>query len=113
MLFNTFFTLLAFVATFAISSVQATNTIVAYGNDDCTGSVGNTVNCDNSCHSFAGRHSIQPSGGTNCIQYYTGSDCSGSRINVFSYNDMCLKVDTGGPVGSFRCKSDSNFCQDV
>uniref|UniRef100_A0A8H7Y781 Uncharacterized protein n=1 Tax=Psilocybe cubensis TaxID=181762 RepID=A0A8H7Y781_PSICU len=136
-MFTNLFTSLSLAATLAISSVQAANTIKAYSNYDCTDqleipSIVTTVATPSQVDilsryifkNYTGSISvaklrltyfrvIQPSGKNDCIQYYTGSGCTGSKIPVFTLNNQCLKVDTGGPVQSFRCKQNSVWCSDV
>ena len=67
---NTYFTSLALTVTFSVfakADTMATfnavfasvDTIVAFSNNDCDGAMGATVQCDGSCHQFAGRHSLK------------------------------------------------------
>ncbi|KAH9484496.1 hypothetical protein JR316_0003978 [Psilocybe cubensis] len=99
-----------FLATLFASAQAAT--VVAYGGSDCTGSVGNTVPCDGSCRAFGGRHSLKISGGgTHCVTLYENSGCTSSAKVSFAKvaSGTCFRVNTGGPVVSFRC-SDSTSC---
>ncbi|PPQ92251.1 hypothetical protein CVT25_008933 [Psilocybe cyanescens] len=59
MYFSSLITSLALMACLSASARGAT--IVGYGSTSCDGSVGDTVQCDGSCHSFTDRHSLKVS----------------------------------------------------
>ncbi|KAF9035173.1 hypothetical protein BJ165DRAFT_1355826 [Panaeolus papilionaceus] len=92
---------------FAAVSTRA-DTIVAFSGSSCDGSAGATVQCDGSCHQFAGRHSVRvcTSGGTHCISYFENNACNFQEslggTSIVNGN-QCSNVNTGGPVNSFIC----------
>ncbi|PPQ93815.1 hypothetical protein CVT25_013524 [Psilocybe cyanescens] len=106
MLFKSFFTSLSLAATLAFSA--RADTIAAYNGTDCTGSVGNSVQCDGSCHDFTDRHSLKTStGGIHCVTYFQSPGCVGTpgqdlNTNIIN-SGQCQHVNTGGPVKSFKC----------
>lgn len=51
---------IALLVTYSALAAKAA-TIVAFSGSVCDGSVGNTVQCDGSCHQFSGRHSLRVS----------------------------------------------------
>ncbi|KAM6496690.1 hypothetical protein JOM56_007163 [Amanita muscaria] len=107
--FKTIFTSIALAVTFTLSANA--DTIVAFSSTTCDGAVGNTVQCDGSCHQFGGRHSLRISGSsTHCVTYFEDSSCGfvegQGGTDIFGPG-VCQHVNTGGPVGSFRCASDT------
>ncbi|KAF8187127.1 hypothetical protein BJ912DRAFT_970170 [Pholiota molesta] len=108
MYFNAFFTSLLLAATFTFSTNA--DTIVAFSSTLCDGSVGDTVQCDSSCHQFTGRHSLMIGGvdGSNahCVTYFVNSNCAfvegEGGTDIFGPG-VCQHVLTGGPVNSFMC----------
>ncbi|KAF8185723.1 hypothetical protein BJ912DRAFT_959316 [Pholiota molesta] len=103
--FNTPFTSLALALTFALSANA--DTIVAFSTNTCSGDIGNTVQCDGSCHLFTGRHSLLINGGsTHCVTYFLDNTCNfadGSGGTNLIPSNSCHPVNTGGPVNSFLC----------
>ncbi|KAM6491666.1 hypothetical protein JOM56_007202 [Amanita muscaria] len=103
--FSAIFTSLALVVTFSLSANA--DTIVAFSGGSCDGDVGNTVQCDGSCHQFGGRHSLRISGGSShCVTYFENSSCNfvegQGGTDIFGPGG-CQNVNTGGSVGSFLC----------
>ncbi|KDR70651.1 hypothetical protein GALMADRAFT_229967 [Galerina marginata CBS 339.88] len=109
--FTSIFAPVILAVAFALSA-QA-DTIVAFSGSQCDGAVGNTVQCDGSCHQFSGRHSLRISGGsTHCVTYFTNNNCGFAEgqggTNIFGPG-TCQNVNTGGNVGSFLC-APSTIC---
>lgn len=50
---------IVFAAAMLISLPQVDADIIAWSGNACTGDEGDNVACDNSCHSFDGRHSFE------------------------------------------------------
>ncbi|KAJ3935537.1 MAG: hypothetical protein NXY57DRAFT_989739 [Lentinula lateritia] len=105
---------IVFAAAMLISLPQVDADIIAWSGNACTGDEGDNVACDNSCHSFDGRHSFEVvASGTHCVTFYEDDGCSGEHF-FFSGegNSECINVDTGTSIGSFSC-STNNVCNIV
>ncbi|KAF8187126.1 hypothetical protein BJ912DRAFT_970167 [Pholiota molesta] len=105
-----FFASLLLAATFAFSAHA--DTIVAFDGSFCNDSVGDTVQCDSSCHLFAGRHSLMigsvDGSNSHCVTYFENNNCAfveGEGGTDTFGPGVCQNVFTGGPVNSFMCSA--------
>ncbi|KAF9564507.1 hypothetical protein CPC08DRAFT_660352 [Agrocybe pediades] len=95
-------------------SLCKADTIVAFNGNSCDGAAGATVQCDGSCHQFAGRHSVRINGGSqHCVTFFENNSCAFQEslggTSIVNGNS-CANVNTGGPVGSFLC-SPNTICE--
>ncbi|EJD48696.1 hypothetical protein AURDEDRAFT_162151 [Auricularia subglabra TFB-10046 SS5] len=98
----------------AVALAMPAQAFIAWSGDHCDGDQGNSVPCDGSCHSFAGRHSFIAGFRNRCVSLYRESNCQGQRFNFSQAGAeglQCTNVNTGTNILSFRCWAFSNGCQ--
>ncbi|KAK7435700.1 hypothetical protein VKT23_019533 [Stygiomarasmius scandens] len=82
--------------------------IIGWDGDSCDGAQGGDAPCDGSCVPFTGRHSYAlTTGGDHCITFFVNEGCSGERFFFGGGGGQCINVNTGTPIGAFRCSPNS------
>ncbi|KAF5328736.1 hypothetical protein D9619_011492 [Psilocybe cf. subviscida] len=106
--------LISTIFALSLAVISKADTIVAFSGNSCDGDVGNTVQCDGSCHQFGGRHSVRVNGGAHCVTFFENNSCTFQEslggTSIVNGNS-CANVNTGGPVGSFLCSSQGTICE--
>ncbi|KAJ7195739.1 hypothetical protein B0H12DRAFT_1298380 [Mycena haematopus] len=83
--------------------------IIAWSGDSCNGDEGSNVACNGACIAFDGRHSFEVCSTRLFLHTYFQDDgCVGESFQFGPETEgNCINVNTGTPIGSFTCSSNS------